>query len=102
MVDVMTTRVRGWVTDIKTCFAIELAAANPSAEETEDMGGQDEGPKVMVHDIEEAFQLQWLKVDESGSDMKPSKEAFRAHLRGIQTLFQTPSSLEYLQLLSAI
>jgi len=66
---------------VKGAVNFELAAANPSAEETEDMGGQDEGPKVMVHDIEEAFQLQWLNVDESGSEMKPSKEAFKAHLK---------------------
>jgi len=66
------------------------------------MGGQDEGPKVMVHDIEEAFQLQWLKVDESGNDMKPSKEAFRAHLKCMQTLLQTSHNLEHPQLQSAI
>lgn len=35
----------------------------------------------MVHDIEENFQLNWLKVDETGTDMKPSKEAFRSHLK---------------------
>ncbi|WEW54596.1 hypothetical protein PRK78_000016 [Emydomyces testavorans] len=60
----------------------ELAGANPSAEEGgDDYGGDDAGPTVMVHDIEEAFQLQWLNVDESGNDLKPSKEAFKAHLK---------------------
>jgi hypothetical protein len=35
----------------------------------------------MVHDIEEAFQLQWLDVDESGNSIKPSKDDFKAHLK---------------------
>ncbi|EEP78094.1 conserved hypothetical protein [Uncinocarpus reesii 1704] len=58
----------------------ELAGANPSAEEGEDQGG-DDGPTVMVHDIEEAFQLQWLNVDESGNETKPSKDNFKSHLK---------------------
>ncbi|KAI1927443.1 hypothetical protein LOZ58_006442 [Ophidiomyces ophidiicola] len=60
----------------------ELAGANPSAEDGGDDFGDDDGaPGVMVHDIEEAFQLQWLKVDENGTDMRPSKDAFKAHLK---------------------
>lgn len=32
----------------------------------------------MVHDIEDQFQLVWLKAEEG---MKPSKDAFKAHLK---------------------
>jgi hypothetical protein len=54
-----------------------LAGANPSAE-GEDEDGDAEGVQTMVHDIEEQFRLVWLK-DEEG--MKPSKDAFKAHLK---------------------
>lgn len=33
---------------------------------------------VMVHDIEDQFRLHWLKTEEG---MKPSKDAFKAHLK---------------------
>jgi hypothetical protein len=54
----------------------QLEGANPSAEDGEDDGG--EGEKVMVHDIEDQFRLVWLKQEEG---MKPSKDAFKAHLK---------------------
>lgn len=56
----------------------ELEGANPSAEggDDDDMGG--EGGQTMVHDIEEQFRLVWLKEDEG---MKPSKDAYKAHLK---------------------
>jgi hypothetical protein len=54
-----------------------LAGANPSAE-GEDEDADAEGVQTMVHDIEEQFRLVWLK-DEEG--MKPSKDAFKAHLK---------------------
>jgi hypothetical protein len=54
----------------------QLEGANPSAEETEEGGG--EGEAVMVHDIEDQFQLVWLKTEEG---MKPSKDAFKGHLK---------------------
>lgn len=54
----------------------ELEGANPSAEDGGDAGGDDEA--VMVHDIEDQFNLNWLKVEEG---MKPSKDAFKAHLK---------------------
>ncbi|KAJ5991730.1 hypothetical protein N7451_007454 [Penicillium sp. IBT 35674x] len=55
----------------------ELAGANPSAEDAaeEDNG---EAEMVMVHDIEDQFRLHWLKTEEG---MKPSKDAFKAHLK---------------------
>ena len=55
----------------------ELEGANPSAEEGGDGGGDEEA--VMVHDIEDQFRLVWLKTEEG---MKPSKDAFKAHLKG--------------------
>ncbi|RJE18040.1 TCTP family [Aspergillus sclerotialis] len=55
----------------------ELEGANPSAEEGGDQGGGDE-EAVMVHDIEDQFRLVWLKTEEG---MKPSKDAFKAHLK---------------------
>lgn len=33
----------------------------------------------MVHDIEDQFRLVWLKTEEG---LKPSKDAFKAHLKG--------------------
>ena len=54
----------------------ELEGANPSAEGGEDAGGDDEA--VMVHDIEDQFNLNWLKAEEG---MKPPKEAFKSHLK---------------------
>ncbi|EER29785.1 hypothetical protein D8B26_002523 [Coccidioides posadasii str. Silveira] len=60
----------------------ELAGANPSAEEAGDeYGGGEESSGVMVHDIEEAFQLHWLKPDENGVETKPSKDSFKSHLK---------------------
>lgn len=56
-----------------------LAGANPSAE-GEDEDGDAEGVQTMVHDIEEQFRLVWLKEEEG---MKPSKDAFKAHLKGL-------------------
>lgn len=53
----------------------ELEGANPSAEGGEEDYAE-EGSGEMVHDIEESFQLQWLK-----DDMKPSKDAFKSHLK---------------------
>lgn len=54
----------------------QLEGANPSAEEAEEGGG--EGEAVMVHDIEDQFNLVWLKTEEG---MKPSKDAFKSHLK---------------------
>lgn len=54
----------------------ELEGANPSAEEGGDDGG--EGEAVMIHDIEDQFRLVWLKTEEG---LKPSKDAFKAHLK---------------------
>ncbi|PGH03183.1 hypothetical protein GX51_04218 [Blastomyces parvus] len=59
----------------------QLEGANPSAEGGEDDGGDDGTPGKMVHDIEEAFQLNWLQPDEDGNDPKPSKDAFKSHLK---------------------
>ena len=56
----------------------QLEGANPSAEGGEDGGG--EGETVMVHDIEEQFQLKWLKTEEGD---KPSKEDFKSHLKSV-------------------
>ncbi|KAL1959478.1 hypothetical protein VTO42DRAFT_1923 [Malbranchea cinnamomea] len=73
----------------KKAVDFQLEGANPSAEGGDDYGagGDDDGPTVMVHDIEEAFQLQWLNVDESGNSLKPSKEAFKSHLKNyVKTL----------------
>lgn len=53
----------------------ELEGANPSAEEGGDGGGDE---AVMVHDIEDQFQMNWLKTEEG---MKPPKEAFKGHLK---------------------
>ncbi|KAJ5167525.1 uncharacterized protein N7482_006306 [Penicillium canariense] len=55
-------------------FALE--GANPSAEEGEEGGDDDEA--VMVHDIEEQFRLVWLKTEEG---LKPSKDSFKSHLK---------------------
>ncbi|KAF3481056.1 uncharacterized protein GIQ15_03815 [Arthroderma uncinatum] len=63
----------------KDSFVLE--GANPSAEGEDDAGGDDSGPAVMVHDIEENFQLNWLKPDEDGNDPKPSKDAFKAQIK---------------------
>ncbi|KAJ5552016.1 Translationally controlled tumor protein [Penicillium sp. DV-2018c] len=55
----------------------QLEGANPSAEE----GGDDEGgdgEAVMVHDIEDQFRLQWLKVEDGA---KPSKESYKEHIK---------------------
>lgn len=57
---------------------VQLEGANPSAEEGGDEGG--EGESVMVHDIEDQFRLIWLKSEEG---MKPSKEAFKSHLKSM-------------------
>ncbi|PKY09264.1 TCTP family protein [Aspergillus campestris IBT 28561] len=55
----------------------QLEGANPSAEDAaDDEGG--EGEAVMVHDIEDQFRLVWLKSEEG---MKPSKDAFKSHLK---------------------
>lgn len=54
-----------------------LEGANPSAEGGDDDEGG-EGVSTMVHDIEDQFRLVWLKSDEG---MKPSKDAFKAHLK---------------------
>ncbi|KAA8651394.1 translationally-controlled tumor protein [Aspergillus tanneri] len=54
----------------------ELEGANPSAEGGDEEAG--EGESVMVHDIEDQFRLVWLKTEEG---MKPSKDAFKAHLK---------------------
>ncbi|PYI04148.1 TCTP family protein [Aspergillus sclerotiicarbonarius CBS 121057] len=56
----------------------ELEGANPSAEGGDDDAGG-EGDAVMVHDIEDQFRMNWLKVEEG---LKPSKDAFKAHLKG--------------------
>ncbi|KAF9887381.1 tRNA 2'-phosphotransferase [Aspergillus nanangensis] len=56
----------------------ELAGANPSAEDGGDDDGG-EGEMVMVHDIEDQFRLVWLKSEEG---LKPSKDAFKSHLKG--------------------
>ncbi|KAB8074245.1 Mss4-like protein [Aspergillus leporis] len=60
----------------KTNEDFELEGANPSAEGGDEEGG--EGEQVMVHDIEDQFRLVWLKTEEG---MKPSKDAFKAHLK---------------------
>lgn len=54
-----------------------LEGANPSAEGGDDAGGADD-EAVMVHDIEDQFNLNWLKSEEG---MKPPKEAFKSHLK---------------------
>ncbi|KKK12775.1 hypothetical protein AOCH_004716 [Aspergillus ochraceoroseus] len=54
----------------------ELEGANPSAEGGDEDG--EEGGEVMVHDIEDQFRLVWLKTEEG---MKPSKDAFKSHLK---------------------
>lgn len=63
----------------------QLEGANPSAlgEDADDTAGG-EGEQVMVHDIEDQFRLVWLKQEEG---MKPSKEAFKAHLKSTFFLF---------------
>lgn len=58
---------------------IVLEGANPSAEGEDEDGGQGEGETMLVYDIEDQFRLVWLK-EEAG--MKPSKDAFKAHLKG--------------------
>lgn len=63
----------------------QLEGANPSAEGgDEDEGG--EGEKVMVHDIEDQFRLVWLKTEEG---LKPSKDAFKSHLKSMFPLNHT-------------
>lgn len=71
-----------WETDCRKYLKkanedFQLEGANPSAEEGGDEGG--EGEAVMVHDIEDQFRLVWLKPEEG---LKPSKDAFKAHLKG--------------------
>ncbi|EEH16048.1 hypothetical protein PABG_06135 [Paracoccidioides brasiliensis Pb03] len=65
---------------VKGAENFELEGANPSAEGGEEEYGG-EGGGEMVHDIEESFQLNWLKPDESGKETKPSKDQFKAHLK---------------------
>ncbi|KAL2006886.1 hypothetical protein VTN00DRAFT_9554 [Thermoascus crustaceus] len=61
----------------KTNEEFALEGANPSAEgEDEDAGG--EGETKLVYDVEDQFRLVWLKTEEG---MKPSKDAFKAHLK---------------------
>ncbi|KAL1967425.1 hypothetical protein VTN77DRAFT_3210 [Rasamsonia byssochlamydoides] len=71
-----------WETDcrkyLKGAETFQLEGANPSATGEDDEGGDAEGVQTMVHDIEEQFRLVWLKQEEG---MKPSKEAFKAHLK---------------------
>ncbi|KAL2000709.1 hypothetical protein VTN02DRAFT_2743 [Thermoascus thermophilus] len=57
---------------------IVLEGANPSAEGEDEDGGQGEGETKLVYDIEDQFRLVWLKEEEG---MKPSKDAFKAHLK---------------------
>jgi hypothetical protein len=38
----------------------------------------------MVHDIEDQFRLVWLKPEEG---LKPSKESYKSHLKGMLTFF---------------
>ncbi|KAI5310304.1 hypothetical protein KEM55_008762 [Ascosphaera atra] len=59
---------------------VQLEGANPSAEGGDD-DDEGEGSGEMIHDIEESFQLQWLKPDENGMETKPSKEDFKANLK---------------------
>lgn len=54
----------------------ESEGANPSAEGGDEEG--DDGGQVMVYDIEDQFRLVWLKTEEG---MKPSKDAFKSHLK---------------------
>ncbi|KAJ5925800.1 Translationally-controlled tumor protein [Penicillium verhagenii] len=54
----------------------ELAGANPSAEDAAEEQG--EGEFIMVHDIEDQFRLNWLKVEDGA---KPSKEDFKAWIK---------------------
>ncbi|KAJ5882929.1 Translationally-controlled tumor protein [Penicillium subrubescens] len=88
-----------WETDCRKYLKkknedFELAGANPSAEEAGEDGGDDEA--VMVHDIEDQFRLVWLKTEEG---LKPSKEAFKSHLKGylkklLKKLEETGASAE--------
>lgn len=41
----------------------------------------------MVHDIEDQFRLVWLKTEEG---MKPSKDAFKSHLKGMSPILSLP------------
>ncbi|KAJ5100070.1 Translationally-controlled tumor protein [Penicillium argentinense] len=71
-----------WETDCRKYLKkanedFELEGANPSAEGGGDDDGGD-GEAVMVHDIEDQFRLVWLKTEEG---LKPSKDAFKAHLK---------------------
>ncbi|KAL1979651.1 hypothetical protein VTN96DRAFT_5413 [Rasamsonia emersonii] len=63
---------------VKGKETFQLEGANPSAEGEDDDGGDAEGPQQMVYDIEDQFRLVWLKQEEG---MKPSKDAFKAHLK---------------------
>ncbi|PGH21446.1 hypothetical protein AJ80_03237 [Polytolypa hystricis UAMH7299] len=54
----------------------QLEGANPSAEEADDGYGGGEGEGIMVHDIEEGFQLNWLKDND-----KPSKDQYKSYLK---------------------
>jgi hypothetical protein len=62
---------------LKGAENFELEGANPSAE-GDDVEEGGEGTQTMVHDIEEQFRMVWLKTDEG---MKPSKDAFKGHLK---------------------
>jgi Translationally controlled tumour protein len=63
---------------LKGAESFQLASANPSAEGEDEDGGDGEGGQTMVHDIEEQFRLVWLKQEDG---LKPSKDAFKSHLK---------------------
>jgi hypothetical protein len=44
----------------------------------------------MVHDIEDQFRLVWLKQEEG---MKPSKDAYKAHLKSRHPSFMMPTTM---------
>ncbi|KAK2801334.1 hypothetical protein FQN51_005434 [Onygenales sp. PD_10] len=60
---------------VKGKESFQLAGANPSAEDAAE-DDDDDTPGEMVHDIEDQFQLNWLK-----DDSKPSKDHFKGHLK---------------------
>lgn len=61
---------------VALCYT-ELEGANPSAEDEAPVG-EDGAPAVMVLDIQDAFRL--VEVE---SDVKPSKDAFKSHLKSM-------------------
>jgi len=63
---------------LKGSESFQLDGANPSAEGGDEDEGDGEGVQTMVHDIEDQFRLVWLKQEEG---MKPSKDAYKAHLK---------------------